>query len=213
MTTSPPHVVINPHNDFKSLLGSDWDKLHPEIQARFSLEHCHQRVTYRGIMHQVVMSFAGRLLGNFCRLLGTPLSYDAGINVPTDVHVYPNQHLGGTTWDRYYFFPNHRTNRVRSTKVILPDCGLIEIALSGFGMRSQVTVEKGALVFSSKRFFFTVWHWRIPIPHWLSPGHTVATQRALRKGEFEFTLKIEHHWLGVVFEQRGTFREIIRSHQ
>lgn len=208
MTKHLPELNLFTRSDFKQLMGDDWYKLHPEIQNRFALEHCHKTTVYRGIMGKVSMSFAGRLLAQFARLLGTPLSYNAGTDVPTEVCVYPNDKIGGTTWDRFYKFGEQQVNRVRSSKVILPDCGLIEVAISGFGMYSKVYAEAGAIVFESKRFFFTAFGRKLPIPHLLSPGKTIARQRALKNGEFEFTLDISHPILGKVFEQIGHFSEV-----
>ena len=207
MSKQPPKLKLFPATDYKTLLGSDWETLHPAIRERFSLEHCHKPTTYRGTMQRVSMSFAGRLLGQLCRLIGTPLSYSVGLNVPIEVCVYPNSKLGGTTWDRYYKFAQGSTNRVRSTKIILPECGLIEVAVSGFGMYSKVYADDGAIVFESKRFFFTVFGKKIPLPHLLSPGKTIACQRALNHDRFEFTLRIRHPMLGLIVEQMGIFRE------
>lgn len=111
-------------------------------------------------------------------------------------------------WDRFYYFADNKLNRVRSTKVILARSGLVEVAISGFGMYSKVYANKGAIVFESQRFFCTLGHIRLPIPHLLSPGKTIAIQRALSKGQFEFTLNIEHPILGIVFRQSGVFKEI-----
>jgi hypothetical protein len=215
MTNNPPHFdVIDrliANSDFQSLMGADWYKLHSDIQARFSLAHCHRAISYCGTMSEVKMSFVGRLLANFCRLIGTPLSYGAGKNVPTEVKVYPNKTLGGMVWDRYYRFSESKVNRVRSTKIILPNRRLIEISISGFGMYSKVYAKDGAIVFESQRFFCTLGRWRMPIPHVLSPGKTTATQRALSDGRFEFTLDIRHNLFGQVFKQVGIFREVTDS--
>lgn len=208
MSKSLPDLNLFASADFKELLGSDWNKLHPEIQSRFSLQHCYKTTVYRGIMEKVSMSAMGWMFAQFCRLLGTPLSYGQGENVPTEVVVYPNEELGGTTWDRFYNFKSGKINRVRSTKVILPEAGLIEVAVSGFGMYSKVYVEQEALVFESKRFFCTVFGKRIPIPHLISPGKTIARQTVLGENKFQFSLIIDHMVFGRVFEQIGIFKEV-----
>jgi len=211
MSHNPPKSDVTNRSfastNFPELIGEDWSKLHPDIQIRFSQQHCHRAVIYQGVMQEVWMSFAGRLLAYCCKLIGTPLSYSSGTHVRTEVRVYPNHKLGGMVWDRFYHFVGDEVNRVRSTKVILADRRLIEIAVSGFGMYSKVYARDGAIVFESQRFFCTIGRTRVPIPHWLSPGKTIATQRALSDGQFEFTLDIHHNLLGPMFKQVGTFRE------
>ena len=212
MTKKPPTILLDTvigsaTNNFKTLLGKGWKQLHPDIQNRFGIESSHRKTTYKGTMHKVKMSFAGRLFANFSRLLGTPLSIHSGSHVPCEVRVYPDIKLGGMIWDRLYFFPGKPVNRVVSTKCIQQTCGLIEVATSGFGMYSRVSVEDGAIVFASERFFCTIGKRKIPLPHLLSPGKTIARQKALSDGRFEFTLHIRHPLLGTVFYQLGIFSE------
>ena len=209
MTANPPKINNQLlKNDFESLLGDDWLKLHPDIQQRFSSAHCLQTTIYKGFMHKVAMSWLGYFFAYICRLLGTPLSYRAGVMVPTEVRVYPDSKRGGTTWDRFYCFAGNKINRVRSTKVILPDCGLIEVAVSGFGMYSKVSVNREAIVFESQGYFFILGQKKISLPRFLTPGKIVASQRALNHGRFEFSLFLLHPLFGTIMQQVGIFREV-----
>ena len=208
MSENPPIVTVLQATDYRRLLGEKgWRRLHPDIRQRFSLPRVHRRVTYRGTMHEIYLSPAGRLLASACRLIGTPLALHSGTEVPMEVRVYPDDELGGMTWDRYYLYPDKKTNRVRSTKVIQPDCGMIEVVGCGFGMHLHVYERERALVFESRRFFWQFGALRVPIPSLLTPGKTIVRQSALDHGSFEFSLDVRHPLLGLVFYQVGTFFE------
>lgn len=208
MTGNPPKINIASKSNYQALLGEQaWNRLHPAIQKRFSEAACHRPVTYVGIMEEVFLSLAGKLLAQLCRLIGTPLALYAGKNIPTRVCVYPNNKLHGVTWDRYYYFPYKPTNRVTSTKCIRDDLGLVEVVGCGFGMQLALREQEGALVFESTRFFLQVGKFRFSIPNLLTPGRTTVMQKALDSERFQFSLDVVHPLLGRVFYQLGTFQQ------
>ncbi len=63
-------------------------------------------------------------------------------------------------------------------------------------------------VLKASVFFCNVLGFKVPIPHWLTPGKTVVVQTALDNERFRFDLDVEHPLLGIMFEQSGVFREI-----
>jgi len=191
---------------YSALVGEKgWKKLHPEIRERFS-NKLHQKVTYKGVMSEVYLSFAGKILALLCRLIGSPLAYYSGKNVPIKVNVYPNEALDGMTWDRFYQFSNQKENRIKSTKCIQKH-GLVEMVGFGFGMELDVYEKNGSIVFESSRFFWQIGKLRITIPDLLSPGKTVVSQQALNSQKFQFKLDVTHPILGKVFKQVGIFEE------
>lgn len=208
MTGNPPKINIVSKSNYRSLLGEQaWNRLHTAIQKRFTEAACHKPVTYVGIMEEVSLSFAGKLLAQLCRLIGTPLALHAGKHIPTRVCVYPNKELQGVTWDRYYYFPYKRTNRVKSTKCIRSDLGLVEVVGCGFGMQLTLREQEGALLFESSRFFLQLGKFRVSIPDLLTPGTTTVMQKALDSERFQFSLDVVHPLLGRVFYQLGTFQQ------
>jgi hypothetical protein len=137
---------------YRALIGEkDWCRLHPDIQNRFSVNSAHSKVTYTGVMEVIYLSFFGKLLAQLCRIIGTPLALYSGKNIPMKVNVYHDEKLKGMTWDRLYFYPNRSVNRVKSTKCIRKNTGLIEVV--GFGMYLKVYEQNNAIVFESTRFF------------------------------------------------------------
>ena len=209
MTGTRERVNSNLLASYRSMLGEgSWARLHTDIQKRFSPEHAQRSVTYRGIMTQVYLSLAGKLLSQSCRLIGTPLTPYARTDIPTVVKVYPNKALGGMTWDRFYNYPGKKVVRVRSTKCIQNENQLIEVVGFGFGMYLNVYEKCSAICFKSTRYFLQLGQWRITIPDLLTPGKTIVSQSVLADGRFEFRLDVVHPMLGHVFKQIGNFREL-----
>ncbi|WP_144392144.1 DUF4166 domain-containing protein [Pleionea sediminis] len=211
MTYCPPKLAeknkseINSAHSYRTLMGEvDWNRLHPAIKQRFE-EKVSDSVTYSGVMRNVYLSFAGKVLAQVCRLIGTPLALYEGNDVPMTVNVYPDQKQNGMTWDRFYHYPTKPVNRVKSTKCILKDEGLVELVGFGFGMKLKVYEKEHAMYFESTEFFLLVGNKKLVIPDWLTPGKTLVYQRALDDQRFEFGLDVTHKWLGKVFHQVGEF--------
>lgn len=207
MTKAPPKIKnIENKSGYRALVGENgWRKIHPAIQERFS-EKIHQVVTYRGVMKEVYLSFAGKIFAHICRLIGTPLALYEGKDVPMEVKVYPNEKLKGMTWDRFYHYQNKPVNRVASTKCILPEGGLVEMVGFGFGMKLDVFEKNNAIVFESEEFFWKLGNKKIRIPNWMTPGKTTVRQIAINNKEFEFRLSVTHPFLGEVYRQIGVFK-------
>ncbi|PHS16367.1 MAG: hypothetical protein COA86_12065 [Kangiella sp.] len=204
MSYNPPKnqtEIVGYHNLMSQ---ENWSKLHPSIQKRFSSQ-LYESVTYKGEMTEIYLSFAGKLLAQCCRLIGNPLALWSGTNVPIEVKVYPNNNLNGMTWDRFYKYPNHSVNRVKSVKCKQANNQLVEMVGFGFGMELDVTEKNQAIVFESKGYFWSYGKLKIKIAKWLSPGHTVVTQRAISDKRFEFKLEVNHIFLGLIFKQVGEF--------
>lgn len=212
MSHNPPDLISDKKTNYRALLGEKaWCRLHPAIRKRFAENTYQQSVTYTGMMSDVYSSIAGRALAQFCRVVGTPLALHNGRNIPCKVEVYSNGKLQGMTWDRRYYFPGGKVNRVKSTKCISPESGLIEVVGCGFGMQLKIYEQDAALFFSSTEFFWQIGRFRIAIPDFLTPGHTIVSQRAIDDRNFEFTLNVNHPILGKVFYQAGVFKKEAHS--
>lgn len=208
MTRNPPSTQLQMKVSYRSLIGEQsWQRLHPAIQKRFSEDYYQQKVTYTGVMQEVFLSPAGKLLAHACRLIGSPLALYCGRDIPTEVQVYHDNKRQGMTWDRYYRYPDKPTNRVKSTKCLNADTGLIELVGFGFGMQLKLYESEAALYFESTRFFCQIGKVRILLPDWLTPGKTIVVQRALDHSTFQFSLDVRHSLLGQVFYQVGKFSD------
>lgn len=192
---------------YQSLMSqSDWQKLHPSIQKRFSIGY-QEAVTYCGVMSEVSASLAGLIFANVCRLIGTPLAPYRGKNVAMKVNVYPKPELNGMVWQRLYYFNNRPVSEISSTKCVQRDGSLAEMVGFGFGMSLKVSQHKGAIRFKSGHYFVNIFNRKIKIPSLLTPGVTEVTQTAIDQQRFEFKLEVNHPWLGQVFKQVGIFEK------
>ncbi len=185
------------------LLGGDWYRLHPSVQARFAHEP-EQPVLYEGVMETVHCSRAGWLFAQLTRLIGNPLAAHRGRNIPMQVRLTKREG-GGVWWQRTYGFTRPFT--VISAKRENAKGQLCEYVGMGFGMRLRVYAKDGALHFFSERYFWEIAGRQIPLPYWLSPGQTHVSHTDLGSGDFRFTISMDHRQLGRTFYQTGIFRQ------
>ncbi len=194
---------------FRRLMGeAAWKRLSPAIRLRFSVKPTRaQPLVYSGRMVDVRCSWAGWLLAQLCRLIGTPFAPFRGRDVPAEVKVYPELAGEGLVWERRYRFPG-RTATVYSVK--RPDAreGLLECVGGGFGMTLAVFERAGALHFLSRRYFWQLGGWRLTLPRLLTPGTTHVVHTDHGDGSFSFTMAVRHPWLGETFLQDGRFRAV-----
>jgi hypothetical protein len=203
------HAGPKPHKpDFAALVGSDgWRRLAGDIRRRFSEVPCEGHpIRYRGTMRIVACSRAGFVLAQLLRLLGTPFAPYAGSEIPVDIVLSRDPADGGIVWDRVYRYPGHAPVLVRSVKRIGPEGELRECVGAGFGMRLAVFEAGGALHFLSRRYFWQLGAWQVPLPAILAPGIAHVVHEDLGGGEFRFVMTICNRWLGTLFHQDGVFR-------
>lgn len=195
-------------NTLQKVMGTDWYRLHPSVQQRFSHEpEAGHPIVYQGTMEKVHCSPAGWLFAQVTRLIGNPLAPDTGRAIPMTVTLTRRDGKTGVYWQRCYGFK--RPFVVTSAKRADAQGRLCEYVGYGFGMRLKVFARHGALHFVSTRYFWEVAGHQIPLPHWLSPGRTHVTHEDLGKGNFRFTIAMDHAQLGRTFFQTGRFREVL----
>lgn len=211
MKFAQAHTEARPDSPLKTLMGDDWYRLNPHVQARFAHEPLPGHdIVYSGVMDKIHCSPAGRLFALATLLIGSPLTPHRGRDVPTEVRL-TKRATGGVWWRRTYGFA--APCLVTSCKREDAKGRLCEYVGMGFGMRLSVHARRGALHFISERYFWEVMGVQVPLPHWLSPGRTHVTHEDLGGGEFRFTIAMDHAWLGRTFYQTGCFREKEFNHE
>lgn len=189
--------------DFRALLGADWWRLPACVRQRFE---AHTATVYEGTMEEVRCSLPGLVLAQVCRLLGTPLVFRRGRDVPARVSVYPTSDGRGMVWSREYGF-SEAPLVANSVKTWHPEFGLMECVTGGLGMLLEASVEGRSIEFVSCEYFLRLGGCHFRLPAWLTPGRTHVIHRDLGAGQFVFELRIESRWLGETFFQRGTFAD------
>lgn len=197
---------LKPKNTLKHQLGADWEKLHPDIQARFDREpEAGEIITYEGVMHDIRRSRMGWLFASLTRLVGNPLTPFSGKDIPMEVALYKKYGNDGVFWQRAYFYPGRKPYVVVSAKRESKDGEMLECVGGGFGMKLKVTVRDGDMHFESYRYFWTLLGYKIPLPHWITPGTAHVVHKDIGGGNFMFTLSMIHRQLGETFYQQGVF--------
>jgi len=82
---------------------------------------------------------------------------------------------------------------------------LIEIIGFGFGLRLQVSVENGDLIYLGKGHFWQCGSYRLNIPDWLLLGTATISEHAVSEDEFYLDFAIRHPLWGVSYYYRGNF--------
>jgi Domain of unknown function (DUF4166) len=190
--------------EFSHLLGAAaWQRLPAAVRQRFA-SHAGVTTVFRGRM-RVSASFWGCVLGQICRLIGTPVAPFAGLDVPVTVRVYERSDRGGIVWERRYEFPGHAPTIVTSTKQLDDDGTLVEALNAGLHMRLRVYERAGALHFISMGYFFRIGGLRLALPAWFLPGTTHVVHEDRGDGRFRFAMHTQHDVLGEMFHQEGIF--------
>ena len=193
----------------KALLSAqDWLNLAPAIRARFASDpEPGETRLYRGVMEKVSCTWTGKLMAWAGRLIGTPMAWLTGNNVPCEVLVYRDP-AGGVVWERRYDFGR---NRQQVAKTVKRDNGkgrLLECFGAGAGMSLRVFEDDRALHFLSENFFLSFGKWTLQLPVLLSPGTLLVTQKDEGADNFRFTMRVTHPLFGLIAEQDGIFRQV-----
>jgi hypothetical protein len=192
--------------DFRRLVGeAAWAALPARVRDRFGAHRATRQ--YPGVM-DVRMNWLGWLFAHACRLIGTPLAPWPGAGVPVVVSVRPLPG-GAILWERAYAYPGRPSLAIASRKQAAPDGSPLEITRGGLGMRLDVTMEAGALVFRSTAYFWRLGAFSLPIPLLLTPGRACVVHRDLGGGRFHFGLSFVHPLAGETFHNAGDFRDPI----
>lgn len=82
---------------------------------------------------------------------------------------------------------------------------IIEYVKYGMGIRMQMSVENGALVFTSAGYVWDTGIVRIPIPTWAILGDARIVERAISEQELYLEFTMVHPLFGKTFGYSGAF--------
>jgi Domain of unknown function (DUF4166) len=200
--------VTNRTPDFERLAGQDgWANLHPAIRRRFSNHDL--RVSYPGEL-SVQASLFGLVFAWLLLPFGNPLPLTRTCIFNAEVNVFPDKD-GGVVWQRNFLRPNNSPLRIESVKQLGINGNLMECVrpglFGGIGMNLKVCERNGALNFISQNYFMRWGKLHLPVPVWLTPGHTLVEHIDEADGKFRFRLTMTHPWFGQTIYQDGVFHD------
>jgi Domain of unknown function (DUF4166) len=215
-TRAPNHAAAVVHIEspladlrFRALLTAEsWEALPHAVRRRFSKRlGPGATIVYTGTATELAFSQLGWVFAHALRLAGGPLPLSRAIGTASVVTVTEDLRSGGQVWTRLYARRSGFPQVIHSTKRFEGATGLEEHIGYGIGMSLSVSVEDGALVFRSHRYFVAIGRRRWHLPRWMAPGALTVRHIELDAHRFAFTLDIDHPRLGRLIHQRGEFEE------
>ena len=208
----PVREIARQRDDrFRRLLSdAAWRALPAAVQRRFSKKATFgTSIIYRGATVRLRSSLAGRALANLARLVGAPLPLgDDATGRAAVATVTEDPQSDGQVWTRIYARGAGFPQMINSVKRFCGPTGLEEQIGGGVSVSLALSVEDGALVFSSVDYFVQVFGRRRRLPRALSPGVMRVAHRDLGDGVFAFSFRLSHPLFGLLVEQETVFHDM-----
>jgi hypothetical protein len=194
----------------RTALGPEWQQVHPDIRARFTLAPGALRQTFTGVMSEIDRSALGWLIARLIAFLHVLPAVRAR-DVPFEFNLSA---APGAGWikERLYRFSDGRFE-FRSVMRLEHDGELIEQFPFGLGMKIKLSAGNNTLYFRDDGYFLRVGARRLPLPRWLSVGRFTLEHRNIDCGHFSVEISIDHPWFGRLFHQHGNFQQAHPRHQ
>ncbi len=196
---------------FKKILGEEWKKLHPDIQARFDKNPLPgQPLYYTGYLSELSCSAFGKILGwlTLPFLKGALIPFN-DFNFPVDIQVYSKPNNPSIFKQRIYRLHGRKSIQFTSYMRESENGEALEYVGMGLGMKLILHVENGSLYFTSAGYFWQVFGQRIPIPDLLTPGKVYLSYCNENAKQFSIRIEIKHKIFGTSFTQIGVFHETL----
>ena len=195
---------------FRKILGTEWNKLHMDIQKRF--EHnpeIGKPLYYTGTLSELYCSKLGKVLGylSMPMIEGALLPYNDS-NFPVDIEVYSRPNCPSIFKQRTYRLNVRKPIMFTSYMQESNKGEVLEYVGKGLGMKLVLSVKEGNLYFESDGYFWEIFGFRIPLPGLFTPGKTFLCHQNDSPTEFNIRIEIKHCLFGETFRQVGAFREI-----
>lgn len=195
---------------FKKIMGSEWHKLNPQIQQRFSVKTSSTKpLQFTGELTELSCSFFGKILAFICQAFipGALIPYNSN-QCPVDIEVYTKDNSSFLYKKRLYKIPNKKPIQFISYMTESDKGEVLEYVGCGIGMKLIVFEKNTDLHFKSDGYFIDIGFWRLPIPKLLSPGDIYLMHINEGENKFRISIEITHRWFGKMFTQKGQFMTI-----
>jgi Domain of unknown function (DUF4166) len=186
----------------QQVLDTDWQKLPQVLQKHYALTHGeHSRlegnmdISYPKALFPMIWLihlFGGLILWS-------------GIAVNTQVDKQADATGNALNWQRNIRYPDGKTDCFYSRMCYAADHELNEYIGFGFGLRLQLQVSDGDLIYRGINHF---WQWqqlKISIPNWLLLGTAIIKEHAISENSFYLDFTLTHPLWGCTYSYRGNF--------
>jgi hypothetical protein len=187
-------------------LGEQWEQLDDIVKRHYAMAPgVSSDMTIHGTMEQVFHSNLAKLFLLPGRVFGALVPY-RGSDVPTQVRNWTKtDDTKAMFWHRTLRFPGKPPTEFKSRMEYAGGDEIIEYVNFGLGIRMGMSVNNGALVFTSRGYVWDLGVGHISIPTWLILGDAEIVERALSEKTFYIDFRMEHPLFGKTFGYCGTF--------
>jgi hypothetical protein len=184
-------------------LGEDWNKLPRVIQRHYSVPSdsntCikgHMEIGYPNSLFPLI---------NLIHLCGGLVSR-RGKNIETVVKKTISTQSTHLYWQRTLIYPDNKKDYFYSRMVYLRNHELIETVRFGFGLRLNVSVDNGVLVYRSNGHIWQYGKLRLTFPDWLLLGAATIIETPISDQQFRLDFSIKHPLWGNSYWYHGIFQ-------
>ena len=188
---------------FKTILAEQWGLLSPALQQHYGIQDG-EEITMQGeleVKH-----------GRFIKLL-MPLIRLTGALVPVEGEKFivsvENKRIGDTFYWHRCFRKDNKMYEFKS-KMQQFDNDIVEFVGLGIGIRMELKVVDGGLVYEDKGYVFKLGSMLIPIPLHLLIGTSFIEEFTTKDSphDLEMRFVVNHPWFGFGFSYMGYFNFI-----
>jgi len=184
-------------------LGEDWNKLPLVIQRHYSVPG-NSNTCVTGNMEIGYPNFLLPFI-SLIHLCGGLVSR-RGKNIETVVKKTISTQSTNLYWQRTLIYPDNKKDYFYSRMVYLRNHELIETVRFGFGLRLNVSVDNGVLVYRSNGHIWQYGKLRLTFPDWLLLGAATIIETPISDQQFRLDFSIRHPLWGNSYWYHGIFQ-------
>lgn len=190
------------------VLGSEWENLHPAIRRHYNIhpDGEHKR-RLNGEMSKVFHSFWVKHYILIGRLFGALVPF-RGEKIPVEVYNYCNANSNQLRWRRQFYFPDRKSYPFDSYMEHFGDNEIVEFVRFGLGLRMKLSVDSGALCYTTAGYLWRIGSLRLSLPDWLFFESGTITEEGIDNEQIKLDFTLVHPLFGLSFCYIGRFRII-----
>ncbi len=195
-----------PMSIMQRALGAEWDNLDDIVKRHYAMAPgTPADMTIHGTMDRVFHSNIAKLFLLPGRIFGALVPYQ-GRDIPTEVRNWTKEDDSKAMfWHRTLQFPGRPLTEFKSRMEYAGGDEIVEYVKYGLGIRMRMSVEDGAMVFTSVGYVWDSGMAQLPIPTWAILGDAQIIERAVSEKEFYIDFTMIHPLFGKTFSYSGTF--------